>query len=301
MTSEFSKIGLWGRLSEPSVADPARDISAHLLKAGLKVFATSSSGASSKLPGVAEIPDDSFGASIDMLITVGGDGTLLRSARQIAGKNVPLVGINRGRLGFLTDVSPDRMLEAIDTILAGDYLAEERLLLEARIVRDGECISAMVALNDVVLQRTGHMLYFRTRVDGSFVSAHAGDGLIVSTPTGSTAYALACGGPIIQPGVDAVVLVPICPHSLSDRPLVLKSSSVIELVTDSGSADPPNVACDGEPLGELAVGDTLRIAAATETVTLLHPTNYSYYELLRSKLHWGLPNRSGQKPSTARA
>lgn len=301
MTREFSKIGLWGRLAEPAVADPARQISAHLAAAGLEVFSTASSGAATLLDGVAELPDDRFGTGIDLLIAIGGDGTLLRSARRIAGKNVPLVGINRGRLGFLTDVTPDQMLEAIDTILAGDYLAEERLLLEARIVRDGQVTSLMYALNDVVLQRSEHMLYFHTKVDGSFVSAHAGDGLIVSTPTGSTAYALACGGPIIQPGVDAVVLVPICPHSLSDRPLVFESSSVIEVRTDSGTTDPPNISCDGQPLGELVVGDTLRIAAATETVTLLHPTNYSYYELLRSKLHWGLPNRSGQTPSTERA
>ncbi|WP_428097283.1 NAD(+) kinase [Candidatus Rariloculus sp.] len=301
MTREFAKIGLWGRLSEPTVAEPAREISAHLVQSGLEVFGTSSSAAGTTLPGVTEIPDDEFGAAIDLLITVGGDGTLLRSARQIAGKNVPLIGINRGRLGFLTDVSPDHMLKAIDTILAGDYLAEERRLLEARIVRDGQCHGTMFALNDVVLQRSEHMLYFRTTVDGSFVSALAGDGLIVATPTGSTAYALACGGPIIQPDVDAVVLVPICPHSLSDRPLVLKSSSVIEVRTESSSGYPPHIACDGEQFGELVVGDTLRIAAASETVTLLHPTNYSYYELLRSKLHWGLPNRPGNTLSTERA
>jgi NAD+ kinase len=205
---------------------------------------------------------------------------------------VPLLGINRGRLGFLTDISPEHLFDAIDSILAGDYLEERRLMLSARIA-DGSH-PRMVALNDVVLQKgeTGRMIDFVTTVDGSYVNAHRGDGLIVATPTGSTAYALSCGGPIIQPNVDALVMVPICPHTLSDRPLVLKISSSIEVSVDTGSDSSACVVCDGEELGRISNGQVLRIGLAQETVTLLHPLDYNYYELLRSKLNWGRANRA---------
>jgi NAD+ kinase len=185
------------------------------------------------------------------------------------------------------------MLETIDAILGGDYLAERRLMLAAEIGAPGDR-PALLALNDVVLQKgeAGRMLDFVTMVDGTYVNTHRGDGLIVATPTGSTAYALSCGGPIIQPEVDALVMVPICPHTLSDRPLLLKSSSKIEVrLEDSDSA--AHVVCDGEELGRLNGHETLRIGLADRTVTLLHPRDYNYYELLRSKLNWGRANRNG--------
>ncbi|HET7131117.1 MAG TPA: NAD(+)/NADH kinase, partial [Gammaproteobacteria bacterium] len=221
-----------------------------------------------------------------------GDGTLLHAARHVAHRDVPLLGINRGRLGFLTDVSPEHMLETIDAILGGDYLAERRLMLAARIGAPGEAPPALLALNDVVLQKgeAGRMLDFVTMVDGTYVNTHRGDGLIVATPTGSTAYALSCGGPIIQPDVDALVMVPICPHTLSDRPLLLKASSKIEVRVEGADA---HVVCDGEELGRLNRDERLRIELADRTVTLLHPRDYNYYELLRSKLNWGRANRNG--------
>jgi NAD+ kinase len=217
---------------------------------------------------------------------------LVQAARHVPRRGVPLLGINRGRLGFLTDISPEHMLEAVDAILAGDYLEERRLMLSAQI-GDGSSHPKLVALNDVVLQKgeTGRMLDFVTTVDGSYVNAHRGDGLIVATPTGSTAYALSCGGPIIQPNVDALVMVPICPHTLSDRPLVLKLTSSIEVRVDTGVGSAAHVVCDGEDLGRIASGDILRIGLADESVTLLHPRDYNYYELLRSKLNWGRANR----------
>ena len=157
---------------------------------------------------------------------------------------------------------------------------------------------ALFALNDIVLQKgdTGRLLDFTTEVDGSYVNTHRGDGLIVATPTGSTAYALSCGGPIIQPNVDALVMVPICPHTLSDRPLVLPSSSAIRVTLDNAGGSDAHVVCDGEPLARMAPADALTISLAKQSVTLLHPRDYNYYELLRSKLNWGRANRERPKP-----
>jgi NAD+ kinase len=292
MPQRFQTVGLWGRLNEPSVAEPATQMLAHLRKRGIKVFASREADGSELLEDVTRIDEDEIPARADVIVAIGGDGTLLHAARHVAKRGVPLIGVNRGRLGFLTDISPEHMLDAIDAILAGDYLEERRLLLSAQI-GDGRTHPKLVALNDVVLQKgdTGRMLDFVTTVDGSFVNAHRGDGLIVATPTGSTAYALSCGGPIIQPNVDALVMVPICPHSLSDRPLVLKLTSSIEVTVDTGTGSAAHVVCDGEDLGRLATGETLRIGLAEETVTLLHPRDYNYYELLRSKLNWGRANR----------
>lgn len=295
MQTEFKKIGLWGRLADPGVAEPARQISAHLIQKGLAVHAALGRNEQARYPGVAPVEAAQLAGGVDLLIAVGGDGNLLRAAKHVAHNKVPLVGINRGRLGFLTDISPDAMLDALDAILSGDYLAEERRMLQARISGPERSHGPMLALNDVVLQRgePGRTMDFVTEVDGSFVNSHAGDGLIVATATGSTAYALSCGGPIIQPNVDALVMVPIAPHTLSDRPLLLKGESRIEARVESGADIPAYVACDGEELGRVGYADALAISAAAETVTLLHPRDYNYYELLRSKLHWGRNNRSG--------
>lgn len=294
MTEKFGTIGLWGHLSDPNVAEPAQQIGKHLLARGLEVYVVPRAGEAQALAGIPPLEDGQLASKLDLLIAIGGDGTLLRAARQVAGADVPLLGINRGRLGFLTDILPEQMLAAVDAILSGDYLSEQRTLLEARILGADHAAGPMFALNDVVLQQgdPGHMLDFDTHVDGSYLNTHGGDGMIVATATGSTAYALSCGGPIIRPDVDALVMVPICPHTLSDRPLVLKSSSVIELRINDGGAVPAHVACDGETLGRLGAGETLEVRAAEQTVKLLHPTDYNYYELLRSKLNWGQATRS---------
>jgi NAD+ kinase len=300
MPQQFKTVGLWGRLSEPSVAEPAKQLLAHLRKRRIQVVAPRQADAESLGDGVKIVAEEQLAERVDVVMAIGGDGTLLHAARHVAERGVPLLGINRGRLGFLTDISPEHMFDAIDAILAGDYLEERRLMLNAQIA-DGKPNPRLVALNDVVLQKgeTGRMLDFVTTVDGSYVNTHRGDGLIVATPTGSTAYALSCGGPIIQPNVDALVMVPICPHTLSDRPLVLKLTSSIEVRVDTGADSAAQVVCDGEPLGRIASGEVLRIGLADETVTLLHPRDYNYYELLRSKLNWGRANRND--PSVPRA
>jgi NAD+ kinase len=300
MTKRFGTVGLWGRLSEPSVAEPGQQVVAHLQKRGIRVLASARSSAAEQFPKVERVEDSALIASVDLLVAIGGDGTLLNAARQVAHHLVPLIGINRGRLGFLTDISPEYMLDAIDAILAGDYLAEQRRMLRATVV-DGHAMAAsgpssMLALNDVVLQKgeAGRMLDFSTSVDGVYVNTHRGDGLIVATPTGSTAYALSCGGPIIQPNVDSVVVVPICPHTLSDRPLVLKDSSDIDVRVENSGGSPARVVCDGEDFGKVGDNGILQIRRAAETVTLLHPRDYNYYELLRSKLNWGRYSHSGR-------
>jgi NAD+ kinase len=293
MAGEFKRIGLWGRFHDDRVAEPALQITSHLGRRGVRVY-VAENGRNDALTGVERVSAEELAKTIDLLVAIGGDGNFLRATRCVLGHDVPLIGVNRGRLGFLTDVTPDRMLAALDAVLDGSYLAERRPMLEARIV-GAEGDPTMFALNDVVLQRgdSARILDFETTVDGSYVNSHGGDGLIVSTPTGSTAYALACNGPIIRPDVDALVMVPICPHSLSDRPLVLQSSSVIEVRVGHG-AESPQVSCDGEELGHLTPERTLRISTAEQTVKLLHPNDYNYYELLRSKLNWGRANRSRQ-------
>jgi NAD+ kinase len=292
MPREFKTVGLWGRLSERAVAEPALQVLKHLKKRGITVFASAESDGNDAFGEATRVAERDLVPAVDLVVAVGGDGTLLHAARHVAGRDVPLLGVNRGRLGFLTDISPEHMLQAIDAILAGDYLSERRSMLAAKLAGRPDA-EALFAVNDVVLQKgeTGRMLDFTTVVDGVYVNTHRGDGLIVATPTGSTAYALSCGGPIIQPNVNALVMVPICPHTLSDRPLVLPSTSTVRVSLERDSHGPAHVVCDGEALAKLGAGETVTISLATQTVTLLHPRDYNYYELLRSKLNWGRANR----------
>jgi len=295
MRRKFKTIGLWGRLSERSVADPALQIGKHLAHLGVEVYAVAQQGAEI-LGDVERVDEEEIAGRVDLLVAIGGDGNMLRAARRAAAHGVPLLGINRGRLGFLTDISPEHMLEAIDAILAGDYHAEDRQMLEATISRNNKRGETLYALNDVVLQKgdSGRIIEFVTSVDGTQVNTHGGDGLIISTATGSTAYALSCGGPIIRPDVDALVMIPICPHTLSDRPLVIPGTSKIDIKMVPGSDYKAHVACDGDELGRITDKDALTVQAAPRRVTLLHPKDYNYYELLRSKLNWGRANRTGK-------
>ncbi len=279
---------LVGRFTDPRVAESARVALAHLVERGVTVridcAAPLAASAAASAVATAEL---SPGA--DLMIAVGGDGTLLYAAGLVARHGVPLLGINRGRLGFLTDVMPQDIAACLDAALAGQLDADERPLLAARLEHaDGSCQETL-ALNDVVLQKlaTGRMLDFETRVAGRYVNTHAGDGIVVASATGSTAYALSCGGPIIEPQLDIVVLAPICPHTLSDRPIVVSGRSVIEVRLLERPDTRAQVTCDGSILGTLVPGERLEIRRAAERVTLLHPPGHDYFRLLRSKLHWG--------------
>ena len=290
----FHTIGLVGRFGDPGVCEPASALLALLAADGRRVLIAGEEALPPALAGAERIAEAGLGGACDLVIAVGGDGTMLYAVRLVAGHDVPLIGVNRGRLGFLTDISPDDMAGHLQAILSGRYLAEPRRLLEAYIVHaDGRRSGPMVALNDVVLTKhlTGRMLDVITWIDGRYLNTHGGDGLIIATATGSTAYALSCGGPIIQPNVDALVLAPICPHTLSDRPLVLPATSRIETCVEPRFDVRAQVICDGWALGDLDPGDRLHVQAAPRPVTLLHPDNHDFYEILRSKLHWGRDNR----------
>jgi NAD+ kinase len=242
---------------------------------------------------VVKLPEDAIAERADLVIAIGGDGTLLYAGRLVARHGVPLLGINRGRLGFLTDVMPQDMMDSIDAALAGKLEREERTLLRARLhAADGSVIESL-ALNDVVLQKaaTGRMLDFEVNVNGRYVNSHAGDGLVIATATGSTAYALSCGGPIIEPQLDVLVLAPICPHTLSDRPVVVSARSVIQIRLIERFETAGQVVCDGVVIGELAPDQPLEVKVAQERITLLHPPGHDYYRLLRSKLQWGRGGR----------
>jgi NAD+ kinase len=247
----------------------------------------------------ADTDDSNLPETADLIIAVGGDGTMLYAARHAASFSVPLLGINRGRLGFLADISPAEISDSLDEVLAGHYHSETRMLLRADILQDDDLLSSGLALNDIVVKRreTARMLEFRTTVDGHYVNTHGGDGFIVSTPTGSTAYALSCGGPIVQPGMDAIVLAPICPHTLTDRPIVISGDSRTEIQLLQNDGTLGEVSADGELLGDLKAGQILRIVAANERAELIHPPGYDYFSVLRSKLYWGRDTRDRQPPT----
>ena len=280
---------LVGRFTDSRVAESAHALLEHLAIRQVTVLVSDGAALTPAGAAVLLVPEEDLGRRADLVIAVGGDGTLLYAAGLVARHGVPLLGINRGRLGFLTDVMPQDMLACVDAALQGGLEADERPLLAARLrQRNGTSVEAL-ALNDVVLQKlaTGRMLDFQTRVGGRYVNTHAGDGIVIASATGSTAYALSCGGPIIEPHLDALVIAPICPHTLSDRPIVVSSRSLIEVELLERPDIRGQVSCDGAILGEIVPGDRLEVKPAGERITLLHPAGHDYYRLLRSKLHWG--------------
>jgi NAD+ kinase len=292
------RCALIGRFVDPRVAESMNVLLPYLKSRQVQVLISDGADIPDGLNGVTRLPEEQLAEAADLLIAIGGDGTLLYGARLVARYNVPLLGINRGRLGFLTDVLPQDMLASVDAALEGKLASEQRTLLSACLKRDGKVLAEALALNDVVLQKaaTGRMLDFETRVNGKYVNSHAGDGIVIATATGSTAYALSCGGPIIEPHLDVLVLAPICAHTLSDRPVVVSAHSTIEVTLIERYDTYAQVACDGVVLTSNMEPDIdlLEIQAAKERITLLHPADHDYYRLLRSKLHWG---RGGRDPS----
>ena len=280
---------LVGRFADPRIAESVATLLPHLASRGVKVLVGEHAQLGAQISGVTRVPENQIGERAELVIAVGGDGTLLYAARLVARNAVPLIGVNRGRLGFLTDVMPQDMLPAVDAALEGRLEQDQRPLLSARLQRSSGEVAQAFALNDVVMQKhdTGRTLDFETRINQNFVNTHDGDGIIVASPTGSTAYALSCGGPIIEPHLMALVIVPICAHTLSDRPIVLAANSVVEVTLLERPDTQANVTCDGALLGEISPGDRLEVTTASERVTLLHPNGHDYYKLLRSKLHWG--------------
>ena len=286
MNNSFKTVALVGLFRDSRVAEPMIRLAKYLAKTGITVLANAD--IADKLSARA-VADGALARDADLIIAVGGDGTMLHAAGLAADVDVLLLGINRGRLGFLADVSPAAMLESLDQVLGGNFTTESRLQLEAKVTAADGSEKTALALNDVVLQRreTGRMLDFETRIANRYVNTHMGDGLIAATPTGSTAYALSCGGPIIQPQLDAIVVVPICPHTLSDRPIVIPANQEIEVQLLAREDTKAEVSVDGHTLGELTPDDSLVIRESEHRITLIHPPGYDFYEILRSKLHWG--------------
>lgn len=291
--SEFKKIALVGNTRDQRVSESMLTLAGHLQSRRCTVLVDAAGAVDFAGLGVERHPEAQLGALADLVIAIGGDGTLLHAARLATPHRVPVVGVNRGRLGFLADISPTDMRDRLEEVLEGKYVKDKRAMLQAKLLRQGHAENTCEALNDVVLQKwqTGRMLDFETWIDGRYVNTHGGDGLVIATATGSTAYALSCGGPILYPELDALVLAPICPHTLSDRPIVVRSSSTIEVRLVERPDTRAQVTCDGVPLGELVPGDRLVVMPSPKTVTLLHPSDHDYYRILRSKLRWGRGDR----------
>jgi NAD+ kinase len=290
MQKPIRTCALVGKFQDPRVAECATALVPELLARNLTVLVPQDGTAGNAPAGVTITALPQLIERTDLMIAIGGDGTLLYAAGLVAGHEIPLLGINRGRLGFLTDVLPQDMVASLAAVLAGDCEADRRMLLRARLVAaDGTEVSGF-ALNDVVLNRleTGRMLDFETRIDGRYVNSHGGDGMVVATATGSTAYALSCGGPIVDPRLNVLVVAPISPHTLSDRPIVVPGESTIDIRLSGQTDTGAQVNCDAAMLGALNPGGRLEIAPAGRAITLLHPPGYDYFRLLRSKLHWGL-------------
>jgi len=297
MNKNFTRIALVGRIEDTRVADSLTALATHLRGRGLDVLVDRDLHCDGLPDGLLRVPLAELGREADLIVAIGGDGTLLFAAQLALARGLPLLGVNRGRLGFLTDIRPDEMVANLDDILAGRYETDERQLLAVRLPSGDSPPREYRALNDVVVQRqaTGRMVELEVWVDGSFVNTHGGDGLVIATSTGSTAYALSCGGPIVHPALGAAVIAPISPHTLSDRPIVIARESRIEIRLVERSGMRAQVTCDGFLLGDLEPRAALSIAPAAERIALLHPPGHDFFRLLRSKLHWGRGGRHGDE------
>ncbi|MDX1915779.1 MAG: NAD(+) kinase [Methylophilus sp.] len=289
MKKQFASVALIGKYMDASALQEMQSelarLTQHLLEKGLEVWAETNTANYAQLPNVKTADLTSIGDQVDLAIIMGGDGTMLSVSRMLLKSQVPLVGINRGRLGFLTDLRTEDMLAEIDKILAGEFQKENRMLLDAELSREGQVIYESVAFNDVVIKSALRLIELEVQINGQFVSRQRADGLILSSPTGTTAYALSAGGPILHPDLSAISLVPISPHTLSNRPITVTSDSVCDVMIVS--ADDAQISYDGQHQQTLKVGDKIRVTRAKQDITLIHPSGYCYFDMLRNKLNWG--------------
>jgi NAD+ kinase len=289
MQKTFKSIAIVGKYMLKSALQHMQsdlaDLARHLQAKDIDVWLEENTAQYAGLTGFKTVRLEDVCENVDLIVVMGGDGTMLTVARELKDSNIPLVGINRGRFGFLTDLRAEEMLQAIDKILSGEYQIESRMMLAASVSRGGETIHQNYALNDVVLKSGLRLIELEVHVDGKFVHRQRADGLIVSTPTGTTAYSLSAGGPILHPNLEAIALVPISPHTLSNRPIAVNNDSKIEITLVH--VDDAQISFDGQFQLELEVGDKVLVTRAEETIALLHPQDYCYYEMLRNKLKWG--------------
>lgn len=285
--SEFSKAGIIVKKGDDGAEQTLKNVLQVL--AEHSITAMVEHNAKPLLPDTSTVSTDDIATECDLAIVIGGDGTLLHAARELVDHNVPIVGINRGRLGFLVDVPPTENLAQLKLILKGEYHREERMILETRILRDGECISASKSFNDTVVRVKDvlQIMDFDIIIDDVLVTHQRADGIIMATPSGSTAYSLSNGGPIVGPTINAVVLQPICPHTLTSRPLMVDSKSVVRVHLWDDKVMEAQVVCDGQVYMPATLGDMIEMRVKDRRVTLLHPTSYDYHRILREKLNWG--------------
>ncbi|HTH93914.1 MAG TPA: NAD kinase [Rhodocyclaceae bacterium] len=286
MSTEFNTIGLVGRFQTREVGESLGALAAYLRTQDVNVLVDEHTASSTDIQGYEVVTIDELGKRADLVVVLGGDGTMLNAARQMAEYSVPVVGVNQGRLGFMTDISRDHMLEGVAAILEGKYTREARVLLDAEVWRSGERVFHSLAFNDVVISKgdIGRMIELEVKVDGGFLYVLRADGMIVATPTGSTAYALSANGPILHPSVRGLAIVPLCPHALSNRPITVSDESVIEVTV----AAPHACRFHFDSVGRFDAEsyDRIVIRRSDHVVTLIHPQGYSYFEMLREKLHW---------------
>jgi NAD+ kinase len=284
----FSSIGLILKQGDPRIAHTLRELSAYLHAKGLQVFVEENCVDACADVVLPTLSLAQLSVRCDLIIAIGGDGTMLQAARTVAHERACLLGINLGRLGFLTDIVPERLHEDLGPVLDGEYFEEERFLIQAEAYRGTRWLCEAVAFNDVVIHKWNmtHLFTYTTHINGHLLSSQRADGLIVSTPTGSTAYALSGGGPLLHPGLNALLLVSMCPHSLSNRPIVLDGDSIVEVFLPP---DQPCVkaqmTCDGEPCQTLSAGDRI-VIKKHRYIRLVHPLNYDHYARWRAKLSW---------------
>ncbi|MDR0480700.1 MAG: NAD kinase, partial [Gallionellaceae bacterium] len=279
MNFPFRTIALIGKQQAPAIAEPLLRLAAFLTEKGVTVAVSSRTNEYLEPHPYRVMPLDEMGGAVDLVVVLGGDGTMLNIARALAPFHIPLAGVNQGRLGFLTDISIENMQQTIAAILEGKFVTEQRMMLSARILRGDQEILSALALNEITAHRdiVSNMLEFEVRIDGDYVYKQRADGLIVSTPTGSTAYALSSGGTILHPGLSLIELVPICPHTLSNRPIVVDGASTIEIVILPRHGNNARVRFDSHSHFDLDAGDRLEVTRYATPLQLLHPPGHSYY------------------------
>ena len=286
MKFPFKNVALIGKHKSLDVAEPLLRMANFLSGRGLNVLLDRLSAEYLDACPYPAMTLADMAGKVDLAIVIGGDGTMLNIARTFSPHHVPLIGVNQGRLGFLTDLTLENMLDVIDGMLAGEYVTERRLLLSARVMRGEMEVFSGTAFNEVVVHRSqiSSMVEFEVRIDGEYLYNQRADGLIVASPTGSTAYAMSAGGPILHPGLDVLELVPICPHTLSNRPIVVQASALLEiLLQQTGDI---RVRLDSHTSFDMQLNDRIVVTRHPDAACLLHPVGHSYYHTLREKLLW---------------
>ena len=285
----FKRIALISNRNSKKVAATLHILTHYLQSNNINFVLDNSCANMLKDPSLTTFNADQLPSDCDLAVAIGGDGTMIRASHLVCDWGIPLLGINHGRLGFLADIPADTTVSHLELIFQGDFVTDERFLLQVEILRNDSMIPVGNAINDIVLQKwnIARLIEFETYVNNTFVHRQRSDGLIISSPTGSTAYSLSGGGPILHPDLNALALVPICPHTLTNRPIVINGDSRVDIVVSNRQIDKARLTCDGEIRAKLEPGDRICICKSDKYIKLIHPADYDHYNILREKLQWG--------------